>query len=50
MFIIEAMKIIGKMGVPLRGHMDDSRYQPDVGKPGNHPGFGNFTEFINFAV
>ena len=38
------------MGVPLRGHMDDSSYQPDVGKPANHPGVGNFIEFINFAV
>ena len=48
--IIDAMKAIGKMGVPLRGHRDDSRYQPDVRKPANHPGVGNFIEFINFAV
>ena len=26
------------MGVPLRGLRDDSRYQPDVGEPENHPG------------
>ena len=38
------------MGVPLRGHRDDSRYQPDVGEPANHPGVGNFIELINFAV
>ena len=48
--IIDAIKTIGKMGVPLRGHRDDSRYQPDVGEPANHPGVGNFIEFINFAV
>ena len=27
--IIDAIKTIGKMGVPLRGHRDDSRYQPE---------------------
>ena len=37
------------MGVPLRGH-DDSRYQPVVAKPENHPGVGKFLEFINFVV
>ena len=50
MSIIDAIKTIGKMGVPLRRHRDDSRYQPDVGEPSNHPGVGNFVEFINFAV
>ena len=48
--ISDAIKTIGKMGVPLRGHRDDSRHQPDVGEPANHPGVGNFIEFINFAV
>ena len=48
--IIDAIKTIGKMGVPLRGHRDNSRYQPDVGEPSNHPGVGNFIEFINFVV
>ena len=48
--IIDAIKAIGKMGVPLRAHRDDSRYQPDVGEPANHPGVGNFIELINFAV
>ena len=48
--IIDAIKTIGKMAVPLRGHRDDSKYQPDVGEPANHPGVGNFIEFINFAV
>ena len=48
--IIDAIKTIGKMGVPLRGHGDDSRYQPDVREPANHPGVGNFIELVNFAV
>ena len=38
------------MGVSLRSHRDNSRFQPDVGEPENHPGVGNFIEFINFAV
>ena len=48
--IIAVIKTIGKMGVQLRSHRDDSRYQLDVGEPANHPGRGNFIEYINFAV
>ena len=48
--IVDAIKTIGKMDVQLRGHRDDSRYQPDVGEPANHPRVGNFVEFNNFAV
>ena len=48
--IIDAIKAIGKMGVPLRGHRDNSKYQPVVGEPANHPGVGNFIKFFNFAV
>ena len=48
--IIDAIKTIGKIGVPLISHRDDSRYKPDVGEPANHPRVGNFIEFINFAA
>ena len=48
--IIDAIKTIDKVSVPLRSYRDDSRYQPDVGESANHPGLGNFIEFINFAV
>ena len=48
--IIDAIKTIGKMDVPLRGHRDDSRYQLDVGEPANHPEVVNFIEFMNFAI
>ena len=50
MSIIDAKKTIGKMSVPLRGPRDDSRHQTDVGEAANHPGVGNFIEFINFAI
>ena len=48
--ITDAIKTIGKMGVPLRGHRDNSRHQPDVGEPENHPGVGILIKFINFVV
>ena len=50
MSIIDAIKTVGKLGVQLRGYRDDSKNQPDVGEPENHPGVFNFIEFINFAV
>ena len=50
MSIINAIKTIGKIGVQLRGHRDDSRYQLDVGEPANHPEVVNFIEFMNFAI
>ena len=40
--IIDVIKTISKMGVPLRGHRDYLRYQPDVGEPADYPGLGNF--------
>ena len=48
--IIDAIKTIGKMGVPLRGHRDDSKYQSDVEEPTYHSGVGNFIEFIKIKV
>ena len=50
MSIIDAIKTIGKMGVPLRGHRDISWHQPDVGEPENHPGVRILIKFINFVV
>ena len=37
MSIIDGIKTIGKISVPLRGHRDDSRYQPEVEEPANYP-------------
>ena len=50
MSIIDAIKTIGNIGVPLRGHRDNSRFQPGVGETENHPGVGNLIKFINFEV
>ena len=38
------------IGVPLRGHKDNWRYQPGAEELPNYPGVGNFIDFINFAV
>ena len=48
--IIDAIKGIDKMGLPLRSHRDISSYHRNVGEPANHTGVGNFIGFINFAV
>ena len=48
--IIDAIKTIGKMGVPSRDHRGNLRYQPDVGEPANHPGVRILIKCINFIV
>ena len=37
------------MGLPLRGHRDDSRYHPDV-RQYSEGGVGNFIELLNYRV
>ena len=46
----ELLKTSGRMGIPLRGHRDDSQYHPGVGEPATHSGIGNFVELLNFTV
>ena len=48
--IIDLLKTAGQMGIPLRGHRDESQYHPEVGEPASHAGVGNFVELLNFAV
>ena len=48
--IIDLLKTAGRMGIPLRGHRDDSQYHPEVGERATHAGVGNFVELLNFAV
>ena len=48
--IIDLLKTAGRMGIPLRGHRDNSQYHPEVGEPATHAGVGNFVELLNFAV
>ena len=48
--IIDHLKTAGWMGIPLRGHRDDSQYHAEVGEPSTHAGVGNFVVLLNFAV
>ena len=48
--VINLLKIAGQMGIPLRGHRDNSQYHPEVGEPTTHVGVGNFAEFLKFVV
>ena len=48
--IVDIIKTIGRMGIALRGHRDDSKYHPDVGKPSGHGGLGNFVELVNLTI
>ena len=48
--IIDLLKTAGQVGIPLRGHRDDSQYHPEVEEPATHAGVDNFLELLNFAV
>ena len=50
LLITDLLKTAGQMGIPLRGHRDDSKYYPEVGELATHAGVGNFVELLNFAV
>ena len=47
--IIVTIVTLGRLGLPFRGHRDDSKYHPKVGE---YPtgGVGNFVEFLQFRV
>ena len=47
--IIDTIICLGRQGLALRGHRDDSQYHPDMGgySTGN---VGNFIKFLNYRV
>ncbi len=47
--IIDSVPFCGRLGLPLRGHRDDSKYHPEVGSYSTG-GVGNFVETLNFRV
>jgi hypothetical protein len=47
--IADAVLYCGRLGLPLRGHRDDSKYHPEVGQYSSG-GVGNFIETINLKV
>ena len=47
--IVDTIRLCGRLGLPLRGHRDDSQYHPEVGEYSTG-GVGNFVELLNFRV
>ena len=47
--IVDSVIFCGRLGLPLRGHRDDAKYQPEVGKYSTG-GVGNFIESLNLRV
>ena len=47
--IVDAVTFCGRLGLPLRGHRDDSKYHPEVGGFSTE-NVGNFVEALNFRV
>ena len=47
--IVDSVIFCGRLGLPLRGHRDDAKYHPEVGKYSTG-GVGNFVESLNFRV
>ncbi|XP_028418971.1 uncharacterized protein LOC114544578 [Dendronephthya gigantea] len=47
--IVDSVIFCGRLGLPLRGHRDDSKYHPDVGSYSTER-VGNFIESLNFRV
>ena len=46
--INDTIVTLGRLGLPFRGHPDDSKYHPKEGKYSSG-GVGNFVEFVNFV-
>ena len=47
--IINTIVTLGRLGLPFRGHRDDSKYHPKIGECSTS-GVGNFGEFLQFRV
>ena len=47
--IIDTIIFLGRQGLALRGHRDDSLYHPDVGEY-SAGSIGNFIELLNYRV
>ena len=47
--ITDTVVTLERLGLPFRGHSDDSKYHPKVGEYSTG-GVGNFVEFLQFMV
>ena len=48
--LVGTVILCGHLGLPLRGHRDDSFYHPEAGQYATSSGVGNFKEIVNFAI
>ena len=48
--LVDTVILCGHLGLPLRGHRDDSFYHPEAGQYATNSGVGNFIEIVNFAI
>ena len=48
--LIDIVILCGHLGLPLRGHRDDSNFHPEPGQYATNSGVGNFIKIVNFAV
>jgi len=48
--LIDTIILCGHLGLPLRGHRDDSFFHPEAGEYSKTSGVGNFINLINFAI
>jgi len=49
-FVVDSVLFLGRRGLPLRGHRNDSKNHPPAGEYSVNPGAGNFIELLNYAV
>ena len=48
--LVDTVILCGHLGLPLRGHRDDSFYHPEAGQYVTNSGVGNFIEIVNYAI
>ena len=48
--LVDTVILCGHLGLPLRGHRDDSNFHPEPGQYATNSGVGNFIKIVNFAV
>ena len=48
--LVDTVILCGHLGLPLRGHRDDSFYHPEAGQYATNSGVGNFIEIVNYAI
>jgi len=48
--LVDTILLCGHLGLPTRGHRDDSSYHPEAGMYSTKSGIGNFIELVNYGI